>query len=201
MKKISLLQIFLIMILAASCSSSKAVSRIRAEKQKDLSGYWNDNDIRIVCDSIIDDCIDSSQISRFTKKNGRLPFVKLGDIMNLSDEFIDTTIISKKFRNAIVNSGEMKFVASDREIVALRQEQLNQADHVALGKEKQIGNETGADFLLQGTVKTVIDQNENIQQKTYYVNVELYDIESSEVVWTSENSDIVKVIKKSKLRL
>lgn len=191
---------FLLLITCVTFGFSKPVSRIAVDKQKDLSGDWNDKDIRIVCETFIEDCVESTPIKKFTKKNGRMPFVKIGTIMNLSDEFIDTTIVTNKFRNAIINSGELKFVASDCEVESLREEQLSQADHVKMGTEAEIGNEQGADFMLQGTVKTVIDQDKKIIQKTYYVTVELFDIESTEVVWSSENSDIVKQIEKNKFK-
>lgn len=183
-----------------SCASAKSVKRISSDKQKDLSGNWNDNDIRIVCESLIDECIESSSIKKFTKKNSRLPCVKLGSIMNLSDEYMDTTIIANKFRNAIINSGEMKFVASDSEVEDLRKEQLSQNDHAAVGTEAQLGNEKAADFMLQGTIKTVIDQAGSTLQKTYYVDVQLFDIETTEIVWTSENSEIVKVVNRKKVK-
>ena len=200
MKRKSFFTLILLSLIFISCASTKPVARISADKQKDLSGNWNDNDIRIVCDSIIDECINSSYIKRFTKKNSRLPYVKLGTILNLSDEYMDTTIIANKFRNSIINSGEMRFVASNSEVESLRDEQLNQADHVKYGTEAQFGNEQAADFMLQGTIKTVIDQNQNITQKTYYVDVQLYNIESTEVVWTTENSEIVKILNKKKLK-
>ena len=200
MKKIIVLTFFMISALSVTSVFGKPVSRISAEKEKDLSGNWNDKDIRIVCESIIDECINSTYIKKFTKKNNRLPYVKLGTILNLSDEYMDTTIIANKFRNAIINSGEMKFVASDSEVEALREEQLNQADHSKLGTEAQFGNEQAADFMIQGTIKTVIDQNKNVTQKTYYVDVQLYDIESTEIVWTTENSEIVKSINKKKIK-
>ena len=200
MKRNSFFSLILLSIFFVSCASTKPVARISADKQKDLSGNWNDNDIRIVCDSIIDECINSSYIKRFAKKNNRFPYVKLGTILNLSDEYMDTTIIANKFRNSIINSGEMKFVASDSEVESLRDEQLNQADHAKLGTEAQFGNEQAADFMLQGTIKTVIDQNQNVTQKTYYVDVQLYNIESTEIVWTTENSEIVKILNKKKLK-
>ena len=195
---------FLIILLSSvillSCTSNKTVSRISSEKQKDLSGNWNDNDIKIVCESIINECINSQYLKNFTKKTRRLPYVKLGTILNLSDEYIDTTIIANKFRNTIINSGELKFVASDSEVEQLREEQLNQGDFAKIGTEAQFGNEQAADFMLQGTIKTVIDQNNNVTQKVYYVDVQLYDIESTEIVWTTENSEIVKVLNKKKLK-
>ena len=55
--------------------------------------------------------------------------------------------------------------------------------------------------MLQGTIKTVMDQNNATVQKPYYVDVQLYDVESTEIVWTSENADIVKVLDKKRLKL
>jgi len=201
MKKITKLLIASFLLLNSGVIFAKPVARIDASKQKDLSGNWNDKDIRQVCETIIEDCIESNFVKKFTKKNGRLPCVKLGPIMNLSDEFIDTTIIANKFRNAIIESGELRFVASDSEVEVLRNEQLTQGDHVKMEEAAQMGNETGADFMLQGTVKTVIDQDKKTIQKTYYVDVELFGIESSEIVWTAENSDIVKVIDRKKIKM
>lgn len=188
-------------LLLGACGSTSSVKRISAEKQRDLSGNWNDRDIRLVCEKLIAECIDSGSFNQFVRKNGRQPFVKLGTILNLSDEYIDTTIIANKFRNAIINSGELKFVANDGEVTALRKEQLNQADHVKVGTEAQVGNETAADFMLQGTVKTVVDQNGKTVQKTYYVDVQLFSVESSEIVWSAENSDIVKLLDRKSLKL
>ena len=64
MRKINLLFLISLFLCFFSCASSKPVARISVEKQKDLSGNWNDNDIRIVCDSIIDECINSNYIKK-----------------------------------------------------------------------------------------------------------------------------------------
>ena len=102
-------------------SAKAKVKRVDSNKQVDLSGNWNDTDIRIVCETLIDECVESRVITNYKKKTGKIPVVKLGTIMNLSDEHIDTTIIANKFRNAIINSGELKFVSSDRVRITLSQ--------------------------------------------------------------------------------
>lgn len=51
MKK--LLTILLLSMAFISYSVSKPDSRISASKQKDLSGDWNDKDIRIVCETLV----------------------------------------------------------------------------------------------------------------------------------------------------
>ena len=200
MKKLKGILLLLTLAFALTSCGSTKIERVDADSAIDLSGYWNDTDIRIVTDSLIDECIVSRAVSNFKKENDRLARVKLGTIRNLSDEHIDTTIIANKFRNSIVNSGVLKFVSSDDELDYLRDERLNQEDYTNLETQASMGNETGADFLLLGTIKTVTDVLDNRMVKTYYVDVELHDIETSEILWTSENSDIKKVITRKKAK-
>ena len=42
-----------------------------------------------------------------------------------------------------------------------------------------LGREIGADFILQGAVRTVVDQVSGKAVRTYYVSAELIDIETS----------------------
>ena len=186
-------------LLIPGCAST-SVKRVSADKQIDVSGNWNDTDIRIVCESLIDECVESRVITNYKKKNGKLPVVKLGEIMNLSDEHIDTSIIAGKFRNAIINSGELKFVSSDSEVDSLRSERMSQEDFASSETASSLTNETGADFMLLGTLKTVVDSEGKTMVKTYYVNVELHDIETSEILWSAENSEIKKVITRAKVK-
>ena len=46
----------------ASCTStgsSTGVTRIDASTQTDLSGYWNDTDVRIVAESLVNECVNA----------------------------------------------------------------------------------------------------------------------------------------------
>jgi hypothetical protein len=56
--------------------------------------------------------------------------------------------------------------------------------------------ETGADFMLIGSVKTVTDQLKNTTVQTYYVSAELVELETTRKVWLDE-ATIKKVIKRS----
>ncbi len=184
----------------ASCASTPKVSRVASDTVIDLDGFWNDTDVRIVCDSLINDCIASPRVASFKSKNGRDPVVILGKIRNQSDEHIDTTIVSNKFRNAIINSGVMEFVSSADERTALREEKVDQAEN-AYDTAKSIGNELAADYMLIGSVKTIVQSAGNQAVRTYFVNVEMHDIETNKIIWSGENSEIKKVIKNPKTKL
>jgi len=112
-----------VLLIFVSCSS---ISRVDAETQTDLSGYWNDTDVRIVCDSLIKACLDSPRVTQETTKLGRIPVVLVGNFKNDSDEHIDTSIISRTMEIAIFNSGKADFVAGGDTRGELRAERQDQ---------------------------------------------------------------------------
>ena len=78
-----------ISLLFFSCATT-SVSRIDAAQQTDISGYWNDTDVRLICNALIEDCITSPRIERFAQENKRLPVFIIGRFKNDSSEHIDT---------------------------------------------------------------------------------------------------------------
>jgi hypothetical protein len=49
--------------LFAGCASTGA-NRVDASTQIDLTGRWNDSDIRIVCDTLVSDCLSAGGVDR-----------------------------------------------------------------------------------------------------------------------------------------
>ena len=189
-----------ISLLFFSCATT-SVSRIDAAQQTDISGYWNDTDVRLICNALIEDCITSPRIERFAQENKRLPVFIIGRFKNDSSEHIDTSIIVKKMQTAILNSGKAEFVAdstSREEVRAEREEQNmgNASEETA----KALGNETGADFLLQGSVKSMVQKAGNTTIRTYHVSADLINIETNRIIWSGFNDDIKKVIKTSNVK-
>jgi uncharacterized protein (TIGR02722 family) len=189
-----------LVFLFLSCGSIPSVNRIPSNSLTDLSGYWNNTDVRIVCDSLIDSCLNSPRIAQFTKDKNRLPRIKIGTFKNNTDEHLDPTIIPNTMKVVITNSGRAEFVAdsaTQNELRVEKQDQLgNASDESAAG----IGNETGADFMLTGSVKTIVDRAGLTSTRTYIVNAELTHIESSVIYWTDENSEIKKIIQQAKVK-
>ena len=188
-------------LLLAGCSSTPEVTRVDSSTQTDLSGYWNDTDVRIVCESLISECLGSARVAQFESKNRRLPVVIVGTFKNDSDEHIDTSIITKKMETAIINSGKAEFVASKNERGEIRTERDEQQSFASEATAKALANETGADFMLIGSVKTIVDKAGKTATRTYFVYGELIEIETNKKVWVGENSEIKKVIKTPSAKL
>lgn len=193
----------LAVIFAASCATNAQVTRVDSSTQTDLSGYWNDTDVRIVCESLINECLESPRVAQTAQKKKDLPVFIVGTFRNDSDEHIDTTIISKKMEAAIINSGKADFVASSAERGEIRDERQEQQGFASEETAKALANETGADFMLIGAVKTIVDRSADgkTATRTYYVTAELIDIETNKKIWLGENDAIKKVIKTPSARL
>lgn len=188
-------------LIFSSCASNN-VSRVSSETVTDLSGYWNDTDVRLVAGEIIDGCLASPRIAQYPSQHGgKLPVVIVGSYRNKSDEHIDTEILTKKLEAALVNSGKVEFVASSAERNELRAERIDQQTNASESTAKSLGNETGADFMLQGAVKTIVDSDGKTMARSYFVTTEMIDIETNKKIWMDDNSSIKKVIKRSSTRM
>jgi len=189
-------------LLAAGCASTPSVARVSSDTQMDLSGYWNDTDVRLVAEDIVKGCLESPRIQNYAKEhNGKAPVVIVGSYRNQSDEHIDTSILTKKLEAALINSGKVDFVANSSERKELNDELEYQQSHASEDTAKNLADETGADFMMQGSVKTIIDSNGKTMTRTYFVTTELISIESHKKIWMNENDSIKKVISRSSTRM
>jgi hypothetical protein len=202
MKKLLLLTTTVLLLTATGCSSAPKVTRVDAGTQVDLSGYWNDSDVRIVCESLINDALTSERVKNaIAAKKGKLPVVLIGSFKNDSAEHIDTSVISKTMEVVIFNSGKLDFVAGGDVRDELRDEREAQQLHASEATAAKLGAETGADFLLTGAVKTVIDKADNKEVRTYWVSAEMSDISTTARVWMGQNSEIKKLVTRPKNKL
>jgi uncharacterized protein (TIGR02722 family) len=191
-----------VFFLLASCASGPEVSRVDPNTQKDLSGHWNDTDVKIVCESLVNDCLNSPRVSQaITALRGKTPMVLVGTFTNATMDHIDTSIIVSRIETAIFNSGKMDFVAGGSIREKLRAERQDQLYNASEETVASLANETGANFMLFGSVRTIVDKAGNQTVRTYYVSAEMTNIETNQRIWMGENSQIKKVIVQRKNKL
>ncbi len=191
---LSLLIIALAMISTTPGCKTK-VERVGAEETIDLSGRWNDTDSQLVSAEMVDDLANRPWIEEFTSKNGRKPVVIVGNIRNKSSEHIETETFTKDLERELINSGRLKFVANSVERGELRQERKEQQTWSREETQKRLAAETGADFMLQGSIKTIVDQEGKEQVIFYQIDLEMVQLESNEKVWIGSKK-IKKYIKR-----
>ncbi|HKL56866.1 MAG TPA: penicillin-binding protein activator LpoB [Sphaerochaeta sp.] len=193
------LLLLVVLALLVSCQSTVSVDRLASDADIDLSGNWNDTDIRLVASSLVEDSLSSPWLDKFRMKNMKNPVVIVGSFLNRSSEHIDTSIIAKRYEMALINSGKVDMVADIAFRATVRDEREEQQYFASESTAKALGKEIGADFLLQGAVRTNLDQVGGKSVRTYYVSAELINIETNQKVWVGEDT-IKKMVKQSKYK-
>ncbi len=181
MKK--LLVFALLAILPLGCGGGKTVTRLDTESVTDLSGKWNDTDSRLVAEEMISDCLSRPWLTNFAVAQGAKPVVTVGTIRNLSSEHIQMETFISDFERELINSAQVRFVASKEARSEIREERFEQQEFASKETAKRLREETGADFMLQGAIKTITDQEEGKSVVFYQTDLELINIESMEKVW------------------
>ncbi|MCA9405282.1 MAG: penicillin-binding protein activator LpoB [Candidatus Omnitrophica bacterium] len=191
--------VFAVFILSG-CASTK-VERVDTDRQVDLSGEWNDFDAQKVSDEMIADCLDGPWLHEFVKENGDNPVVIIGRVKNQSSEHINTQVFIKQLERALLNSGKVSFVASPDERDELREEREDQQRGFTDPETvAEIGRETGANYMLIGSLNSVKDALKNKYVVLYQVNLELVDLTTNKKVWIGQE-ELKKVVTKSRLSL
>jgi len=201
MKRMVRLSVLLVVLMALliSCQSTVSVDRLSSDTDIDLSGNWNDTDIRLVASSLVKDSLNSPWLDKFRMKKMKNPVVIVGTFLNRSSEHIDTSIIAKRYEMELINSGKVDMVADISFRATVRDEREEQQYFASESTAKALGKEIGADYLLQGSVRTNLDQVGGKSVRTYYVSAELIDIETNQKVWVGEET-IKKMVKQSKYK-
>ena len=158
-----------LVLAAAGCST--AVTRMDAGEVKDLSGAWNDTDSQQVSEEMIKDVLSRTWLGEFTRAQKRQPAVIVGEVVNLSHEHINVNTFVADMERALINSDKVQFVASSRERLEIRDERRDQDLHASEATRKAMGQEKGADFMLKGSINTIIDASGKTQLRFYQVDL------------------------------
>jgi uncharacterized protein (TIGR02722 family) len=171
-----------------SCSSSSTtVTRVDENSVTDLSGRWNETDSRLTAQEITAELMSHSWYSTYASENGgKKPVIIVGLITNKSHEHIATETFSKDIEKEMINSGRMKVVQGGAMREELRAERADQQNNASQTTMKMFGLENGADFMLQGTINSIVDQAGGNKTVYYQIDLELSHIQSNEKVWIGD---------------
>ena len=193
MKRIILGTLFLFTIALLNGCGSRTITRVDSSEVIDLSGRWNDTDSRLVSEEMIADMLNSSWASEYTRLNEKRPVVVVGLVNNKSHEHINTETFIKDIEQAIVRDGSARLVVAGAKRDELRKEKADQQSYASPEIMKKWGKELGADFMLQGTVNSIVDEYKREKVVAYQVDLQLTNIETNEVVWIGDKKIKKKV--------
>jgi penicillin-binding protein activator len=171
------------------------VTRIDPSEQIDLSGRWNNTDSRLAAEEMTKTILSERWLTDYMgAKNGQRPTVIVGMVTNKSHEHIEAETFIKDIENAFVTTGRVRLVQGGKKREELRAEKADQQTNASSSTMKKFGLEQGADFILQGTINSIVDSQKRKKVVYYQINLELTNIETNEVVYVGEKK-IAKYVK------
>ena len=189
----------LVIVLAwlAGCGQETKVTRVDSGVVTDLSGRWNDTDSRMVAETMVKEALDLPWLNNFTQSKHRQPVVVVGTVLNNSHEHINVQTFVTDLERELTNSQKVTFVAGKNEREEVRTERKEQAMYAREDTQKSPGKEIGADYMMKGTIATILDEADGTRAMFYQVDLQMVDLESNAKVWYGQKK-IKKVVEKKR---
>jgi len=192
MKTIPTLMLTASIILLTACS--RKVTRIDPIDTPDISGSWNQTDSRMTAEQMINQSLTEAWLTNFVQEKGKRPTVIVGMITNKSHEHIEAETFVKDLERSYITTTKVGLVQSGTKREEMRGEKADQQVNSSVSTMKRFGLEKGADYMLQGSINSIVDAYKKKKTVTYQVNLELTDILTNEVVWVGDKK-ISKFVK------
>lgn len=181
----------------SGCGGETRVTRVDSGVVTDLSGRWNDTDSRMVAESMVKEALEYPWLNNFSQSKRRQPVVVVGTVLNNSHEHINVDTFVTDLERELTNSQKVTFVAAKNEREEVRTERKEQAMYSREDTQKAPGKEIGADYMMKGTIATILDEADGTKAMFYQVDLQMVDLESNAKVWFGQKK-IKKVIEKKR---
>ena len=179
-------------IIATSCAHK--VTRIDPTDTPDISGNWNYTDSRLSAEELTAQILTEKWLGNHLLDKGKKPVVIVGMITNKSHEHIEAETFMKDLEKSFITTSKVGLVQSGKKREEMRTEKGDQQTNSSASTMKKFGLEKGADYILQGSINSIVDSYKRKKTVTYQIDLELTNIETNEVVWVGDKK-IAKYVK------
>ena len=193
----SLVAMMSVVLALSGCGHETKVTRVDTGVVTDLSGRWNDTDSRMVAEAMVKEALQYPWLGNFERANQRQPVVIVGTVLNSSHEHISMQTFITDLERELTNSQKVTFVAGKGERDEVRSERKEQAIYAREDTQNAPGKEIGADFMMKGTIATILDEAEGTKAVFYQVDLQMVDLENNAKVWYGQKK-IKKVVERKR---
>ena len=184
MKKILILATTAFILILSSCAHK--VTRIDPVDTPDISGNWNYTDSRMTAEEMINQSLTGKWLGDHLQVKGKRPVVIVGFVTNKSHEHIEAETFMNDLEKSFVTTEKVGLVQSGKKREEMRGEKSDQQTNASVSTMKKFGLEKGADYILQGSINSIVDAFKRKKTVTYQIDLVLTNIETNEVVWIGD---------------
>jgi len=187
------------LLLAAGCAGPRAFTKGTYEDPQTialLDDRFSENDLQLIAKTMVTSLSASPRIAG----SDASPAILVGKMRNRTTEHIDMESLADKVRNALVQSGKFRFVDGANRADIAGEYEYQGSGYVDPKQAKGPGSQTGADYLLTGTLTSNVQEVGKDKLVYYKATFQLTGLLTSEIVW-SEEKEIRKAYKKRSIGL
>lgn len=161
-----------------------------------MNDQWSETDMQVTVKSMVDSMTSHPSIASAKT----MPIVMVTNLQNKTSEHIDTQSIMDMVRVDLTNSGRVSFI--DKEA---RQDISNEYDYQNSGMvsgetKKGPGGQTGADFIINGRLDSIVQEVGKDKSVYYKLTLNLTNLKTGVISWTNQKQ-IRKTFKKKSVGL
>ena len=187
------------LLLAGGCVGPRAFTKGTYEDPQTialLDDQFGENDMQLIAKKMVDSLV----ASKFVAGRAEAPVLVVGKMRNRTSEHIDMGSLSDKVRTALIQSSKFRFVDADNRRDIAEEYEYQKSGYVDPKQAVGPGGQTGADYLLTGTLTSNVQQVGKDKLIYYKATFNLTDLRTSEIIWTDEK-EIRKAYKKRSIGL
>lgn len=149
------------------------------EKENNLNDLWSETDMQKVVADLVASMVGHHEIANAK----RPPIVMVTKLQNKTSEHIDTQSIMDMVRVELSRGGRVAFVDKEaREDVAAEYEY--QSGNMSEESKKSKGGQTGADYIINGRLDSIVQQAGKDKTVYYKVTLNMTNLKTNVIVWT-----------------
>jgi uncharacterized protein (TIGR02722 family) len=164
----------------SSCGGPKAFTKGEYDDPKRielLDDKFNEADMLQMADTLSKAIVSCEAVVKSKSK----PVVMVETIQNNTEEHIDMQMLTDKIRTSLIKSGKVRFVNKGERGTLDQEYKYNEAGNTSEETRKKRGKQTGVDYLISGAMATNIQEVGNDKFIYYKLNMNLTNVETSEI--------------------
>lgn len=160
-----------------------------------LNDQWSETDMQVAVKDLVNSAIAHPAIAAAK----RPPVVMVTKLQNKTSEHIDTQSITDMVTAELMRGGKVSFVdKAAREDIS--DEYQYQDENASRETKKAKGGQTGADFILNGRLDSIVQEAGKDKTVYYKITLNMTNLKTGLIVW-SDYKQIRKVFKKKRVGL
>jgi uncharacterized protein (TIGR02722 family) len=165
-------------------------------RENNLNDQWSETDMQ----KAVNDLVDSLSNHPAVKNAKTPPIVMVTNLQNKTSEHIDTQNIMDMVRVDLMNTGKFSFIDKEARQDVADEYNYQNSGMVSEETKKGPGGQTGADFIINGRLDSIVQEVGKDKTVYYKLTLNLTNLKTNVMLW-SNYKQIRKTYRKQSIGL